>query len=237
MTDAVPAPGPGTPSDEPERIAEAETGEVARGLGIGAGAAVLFLLLRLLAVSDWNWNTATQIMSVTDLDSALTMFFGTLMADAAFTGGLVVLLLPLAVLRLLWPLGGTRTGVVDTGLMLALLIAAAAALSATYRYWWVPVGAVVVGLLLVGMRVFWKHGGLHRFTEFVFRRAAALAGIGLLVLAAVVTTPWVPLEDVVTRAGTVHGYVLKADPGFLTVLTEPGRTVTVLTTADVLERR
>ena len=226
------------PSEESSaEIAADETGDVARGLSIGAGAAVLFLLLRLLAVADWDWNTATAIMAVTDVNDALTMFFGTLMGDAAFTGALVALLLPITLLKLVWPIRGTRTGVVDTSLTLALLIAAAVALSATYRYVWVPISAVVVGLLVVAMRLFWRHGVLRRFTEFVFRRATLIAGIGLLAIAGLVETPWVPLEDVVTKTGTVHGYVLKAEPGFLTVLTEPDRQVRVLTTADVLDRR
>ncbi|TWS24901.1 hypothetical protein FK268_06565 [Tsukamurella sputi] len=224
-------------SSSSDRIAADEAGDVARGLSVGAGAAVLFLLLRLLAVANWNWNTATQIMAVTDVDGALTMFFGTLMADPGFTGGLVALLLPLSFLRLVWPINGTRSGIVDTGLTLALLVAAAVALSATYRYVWVPIAAAVIGAVFVAMRLFWRHGVLHRATQFLFRRAAIIAGIGLLAIAGLVETPWVPLEDVVTRTETVHGYVLKAEPGFLTVLTEPDREVRVLTTADVLERR
>ncbi len=223
--------------DTSAEIAADETSDVARGLSIGAGAAVLFLMLRLLAVADWDWNTAASIMAATDVNDALTIVFGTLMADAAFTGALVALLLPIMLLKLVWPIHGARTGFVDTCVTLALLIAAAVALSATFRYVWVPAGAVVVGLAMITMRLSWRRGRLRRFTDFLFRRAALIAGIGVLALVGVVTTPWVPLEDIVTRTETVHAYVLKAEPGFLTVLTEPDREVRVITTADVIERR
>jgi hypothetical protein len=218
-----------------ERAAtDVETG-IGRGIGIGASAAVLFLLLRLLAVSDWNWSTAAQIMAVTDADGALTMFFGTLMADPAFTGVLVGLGLPVAVLHLVWPIDRKRQ-VTDTALAVALLAASTIALCTSFRYFWVPIIAVLVGAVIVAARLSWRHGRGRAAVEFVFRRAWLLTALALLMLAAVVTTPWVPEETIETHDGTVHGYVIKTEPGFLTVLTEPGRTVRVLISSTVIRR-
>ncbi|GAA4401763.1 hypothetical protein GCM10023147_41690 [Tsukamurella soli] len=203
---------------------------------LGLGAAVLFLLLRLLAVSDWNWRTASEIMAVTDIDGVATIILGTLMADSAYTAALVVMALPIAVLHLVWPIDKNRS-VADTVLVTAVLTASAISLIHTFTYWWLPVAAAVLAGVVVAARLMWRHGRRREVVVFLFRRTRLIAGVLLLVLAGVLTTPWVPEEAITTDSGMVHGYVLEAEPGFLTVLTEPDRKIEVLPIATVRSRQ
>jgi hypothetical protein len=57
----------------------------------------------------------------------------------------------------------------------------------------------------------------------------------VLLIAAFGQTPWVPLERIQTTSGTVDGYVLSVDPGYLNVLTTDHR-VEILISADVVSR-
>ena len=212
-----------------------------RDLGTGAGLMVLILLLRLLAVSDWDWRTATLIMAVTDVNDAVTVALGTVMADAAFTGVAVAVLLPLAALRVLWPITPGRSVRLGEVLLFALTAAACLALTTTFRFYWVPVAAAVVAAAVVAARLFWKRGTGRRAVVFAFRRIGTIATVALLALAVLVRTPWAPEETITVRTPDgprqVHGYVISDDPGFLTVLTEPDRTVETLTIADVDSRK
>ncbi len=60
-------------------------------------------------------------------------------------------------------------------------------------------------------------------------------GIAVLLLAALVHTPWVPEEYIETVDGTVTGYVLSVDSGYLNVLTAQ-REFVILISGDVLSR-
>lgn len=62
-----------------------------------------------------------------------------------------------------------------------------------------------------------------------------VAGIAVLLLAAFVQTPWVPLERIETTHGPIAGYVLSVDPGYLNVLTD-GRKFVRLNRNDVRSR-
>ena len=58
---------------------------------------------------------------------------------------------------------------------------------------------------------------------------------GMLLVALLTQTPWVPRERIETTNGTVTGYVLSIDPGYLNVLTEDHEFVIILS-GDVLSR-
>lgn len=67
-------------------------------------------------------------------------------------------------------------------------------------------------------------------------RGAWVAAVAVLLVAALVQTPWVPREVIETTHGTVTGYVLSVDSGYLNVLTDEHAFVVVLT-SDVRARR
>ena len=62
-----------------------------------------------------------------------------------------------------------------------------------------------------------------------------LAGAAVLVIAAFIPTPWVPLERITTTSGEVQGYVLSVDSGYLNVLTEDHE-FRILLSGDVTSR-
>ena len=193
------------------------------------GAAGLFLLLRVLAVAGWDWHPTV------DLDDALSIARGTLMANAVATGVLLVWLLPVSVIGALWPFGGGRR--TSSALLLAAtMVAATVALVSTEHAWWVLTGAAVIAVLVVLARLFWRHGPVHRVTEIAVRRIGLTALLAALVLAVLVRTPWVPLERIETGDGVVLGYVVDSEPGFHKVLTEEERELLILSDAEVDRR-
>lgn len=233
-------PTDGTEPDGRARLGSTSD-KVYRDLGTGAGLAVLFLLLRLLAVSDWDWRTATSIMAVTDVNDAVTIILGTVMADAAFTGVAVAVLLPLAALHVLWPIDEVGHHRLVEILLLAVTGAACLALTATFHFYWIPAAAALVAAAVVAARLFWKRGTGRRAVVFAFKQVWVIGTVVLLGLAVLVRTPWAPAETITVRTPdgprVVHGYVISDDPGFLTVLTERDRTVETLTIADVESRK
>lgn len=212
------------------------TGGAKRSLALtSVGAAALFLLLRVLAVSNWNWHTAFAVTHTVNFDDAIGIVLGTLMANEAATGALLILLLPASVIFALWPLGGERPSA--SGILLAAtVIASAAALVSTAHAWWVLVGAGVVAVALVLVRLFWHHGPVYRAVTFIARRIGAIALLAALLLAAVVRTPWVPLERIELADETVTGYVMASDPGFLKILTADERELLIVADTDVEHR-
>lgn len=79
----------------------------------------------------------------------------------------------------------------------------------------------------------------HRLRHAVgaaIARVGGLTGLATLIVAALVQTPWVPHEQIGTSSGTVSGYVLSVDPGYLNVLTDQHEFV-ILISNDVLFRR
>ena len=77
---------------------------------------------------------------------------------------------------------------------------------------------------------------LRRVAFAVLARGVGVAAWAALLIAAFVQTPWVPRETIETTDGTVTGYVLSVDSGFLNVLTDE-HTVIILNTSDVRARR
>ena len=224
--------GHGSRTGEAARAKSAPTGMV---VGTTAGIATLFLLLRLLAVSEWDWNTAGAVADSLDFGDALPIAFGTLFARPELTGFLVALLLPFAALRALWPISG-QGSVSLSGILAAIaLVTVAVVWVRTFDSWWVVIGAVVLGALLVAARMIWSRGVGRKLVLGVFRSAGVLAVVGLLALAVVIDTPWMSKERIDAGAGPFEGWVLEVQSGFVRVLTEE-RDVVVLFTDDIVER-
>lgn len=191
------------------------------------GAAVLFVLLRLLAVTRYDWHTTFALLHTLDLEDAPGLFLGTFMADARISSVLLVVMVPLTVFYAV----GRRSRAAP--LAVAVLVAFLVAHVLSYHRWWVPVGAVVLtGLLVVVERM----RRLHAQVGFVLRRFGYVVGGLALVVAAVVATPWVPLERIETRSGTVEAYVVETSPGFLKVLGAQEREFRILRAEDVRSR-
>lgn len=57
----------------------------------------------------------------------------------------------------------------------------------------------------------------------------------MLVIAAFIGTPWVPLEQISTVDGVIDGYVLSVDSGHLNVLTEVAEFM-ILISGDIVTR-
>lgn len=210
--------------------------KVGIGVGVSAGLATMFLLLRLLAVARWDWTDAAAIADSFDFSDAIPIVFGTLLAEPETTGLLIAILLPIAVLHLLWP--ADRSGprwTPGSVVLVAALAACTVAWSLTFHSWWVLAGAVAVAGALIAIRLLWKHGAAHRTVLRIIRSAGALVAAGALLLATLVDTPWMSRERLVLPEGPVEGYVLEVEPGFVKLLTDE-RDVRIVPTEDVASR-
>lgn len=191
------------------------------------GAAVLFVLLRLLAVSHYDWHTAFAVLHTLDLEDAPGLFLGTFMADAWISSVLLVVVVPLTVFYAV----GRRSRAAP--LAVAVLVAFLVAHVLTYHRWWVVVGVVVFSVLVVLVE---RVRRLHAQVDFALRRFGYVVGAVVLVVAAVVATPWVPLERIETGGGAIEAYVLETSPGFLKVLGAQEREFRILRAEDVRSR-
>lgn len=206
----------------------------ATGLSL-TGAAVLFLMLRLFAITRYDWHTAFAIADTIQLDDAPTVIIGTLMADRLISGLVLMLLLPVAVVH------QSRLGLRDRShdghlAWLITLIVPTIALVLTYRAWWLPGGALVIGALLALALRTRERGTGRTAALWVMRSVGPLTVLAALVVAATVRTPWVPLERIATAGGVVEGYVLETPPGFLKVLRRDERAIVVVETSGVTSR-
>ncbi|MCC8243775.1 hypothetical protein [Saccharothrix luteola] len=191
------------------------------------GAAVMFVLLRLLAVSHYDWHTAFALLHTLDLEDAPGLFLGTFMADKWISSVLLVVMVPLTVFYAV----GRRSRVAP--LVVAVLSAFLVAHVLSYHWWWVPVGAVALTVVLVFVE---RVRRLHAQMDFVLRRFGYVVGGVALVVAAVVATPWVPLERIETSGDTIEAYVMETSPGFLKVLGARERGFRILRAEDVRSR-
>jgi hypothetical protein len=223
-------------SDEAAIGESEETSDHRVGAGLSAGAAVLFLLLRLMAVSHWNWHTAFNVADVVDFSDAVSIVYGTLFAEPVYTSILVMWLLPLVAVRLIWPPQRPQISVPSSVMLLVAVLSCAVALVITYREWWLVLGAVLVGAALVAARLVWRHGVVHDGVVRVMRSTRITAAVGALILSAVVTVPWTPLEHVHTKSGVIDGYVMKVESGYLRVLTKNHRHLEIIARDDVTGR-
>lgn len=214
------------------------TGSPPESAGLRTGAAHVaawgfaFLLLRVFAVSGYDWNTAFLVSTTLGLDDGLALVFGSLMANYLLTAVLLICFLPPLIAASLWGTENRRRPVA----MLAILgLLVLGALTTSYRLWWLPTATFAVLATLFLIRQLHPTNRLRRSVSTALARAGLIAGLATLLVAAFVQTPWVPHEQITTTQGTVMGYVLSVDPGYLNVLTDDYEFVILLST-EVLSR-
>lgn len=197
-----------------------------------AAWAFAFLVLRVFAVSGYDWDTAFLVSTTIGIEDGLTLVFGSFMAEHLVVELLLILVLPLLVGTYLWEPDGRRPVVaLPTAVGLVMLVA----LTVSFRNWWLPVTVLAVAALLESVRRMPSTSSLGRALAAVMARIGLVAGTAVLVAAVLVQTPWVPREHIVTKDGTITGYVLSVDSGYLNVLTVDQEFVIVLS-VDVISR-
>lgn len=215
------------PDDGPE--AQSEGNGIAAPLALWAFA---FLFLRLFAVSGYDWDTAFLVSTTLRVSDGLSLLFGSFMAGRLIGAPLLVFLLPLLIAAYLWSPRGRRATVL---VVAALASVTVVSLTISFNSWWLPVAASAVFGVLMLVRRLPSEGFLPRALTALIGRIGWVVGVATLVVALLTQTPWVPRERIETTDGTVTGYVLSVDSGYLNVLTEDHEFV-ILISGDVLSR-
>lgn len=191
-----------------------------------------FLILRIFAVSGYSWETAFLVSTTIGLNDGLAILFGSLMAGHLLVAILLVFVLPLLVAALLWgPRDKRLVMVLSSTVSLVVLVT----ITASFRSWWLPVAATAVLLTFLPIRRLAPDRPLRKVWGAIVVRASAVAGAAVLVIAAFLQTPWVPHEQIETTDGTISGYVMSVDSGYLNVLTDDHEFV-ILLSSEVLSR-
>ncbi len=189
----------------------------------------VFLILRVFAVSGYDWDTAFLVSTTLGLDDGLSLLFGSLMAGRLLTAVLLVGVLPLLIGAYLW---GPRAHRPVVMLLATLGLITLVALTVSFGSWWLPLAtAAVLGMFALIRR----QPPQRRMWTAAMTRVGSVSAVAVLLVAALVQTPWVPRERIETTDGTVTGYVLSVDSGYLNVLTDDHEFV-ILVTGDVLSR-
>lgn len=192
----------------------------------------VFLILRIFAVSGYDWDTAFLVSTTLGLDDGLALMFGSLMAGHLVTSIVLVVIVPLLIAARLWGPPEHRPVVM---LLTTVGLVTMLALTVSFRSWWLlPTMLVVLAAIAVTRRLL-RESSLRDFLIAGLARASWVAAVSALVVAAFVTTPWVPQERIETTEGIVTGHVLSVDSGYLNVLTDEQEFVIILT-KDVLSR-
>lgn len=192
-----------------------------------------FLILRIFAVSEYNWETAFLVSTTLSLNDGLAILFGSLMAGHLLVAIFLVFLAPLLVAALVWEPKARR---------LVMLVAATVALvilvtiTASFHTWWLPLAAVVVFVSFGLIRRLPRDNPIRQVWWAIVARASGVAAAAALVIAAFLTTPWVPHEVIETTDGTINGHVMSVDSGYLNVLTDEHEFV-ILLSSDVISRK
>ncbi|MEU6153737.1 hypothetical protein ABZ816_27425 [Actinosynnema sp. NPDC047251] len=190
---------------------------------------MLFVLLRLLAVSGYDWHTTFALLHTLDLEDAPGLFLGTFMADRRISTVLLILTVPLAAFYA----AATRSRTAP--LVVTVLIAFLVAHVLTYHQWWVPALAVVLALA-VAVVAARRRNDEPGPAKFVLHRIGWIVGGMALIVAAVVSTPWVPREHIETTSGPIEAYVVETSPGFLKVLVADNQEFRILRDDEVRSR-
>lgn len=197
---------------------------------------MLFLVLRLLAVSGWDWSTVGAVADTLNFSEAPAIFLGTLLGAPVLTGVLLAVLLPLSIVRLVWPVSAGGQPITVTGLLFPVaLLASSAAWVASFHTFWVVAVAAGVALVLVAARLLTRNGRAHDLVVRFFRSASVIAVVGFLALAVLVDTPWMSHEHIVLDDRAIDGYVLSTQSNFVRILTED-REVLIVQREDVQSR-
>lgn len=199
----------------------------------GTAWAFAFLILRIFAVSGYHWDTAYLVSTTLSLNDGLALVFGSLMAGHTLTSVLLIGVLPLLLSSYLW---GPREHRPAVFLLSTLGLVTLVALTVSFHSWWLPGGtAAVLGLAALARRLP-PQRPLQHVAAVAMARVGWVAGVGVLLLASLVQTPWVPHEQIETTDGTISGYVLSVDSGYLNVLTDD-REFVILISGNVLSRQ
>lgn len=191
-----------------------------------------FLILRIFAVSGYSWETAFLVSTTISLNDGLAILFGSLMAGHLLVAILLVFVLPLLVAALLWgPRDKRLVMVLSSTVSLVVLVT----ITASFQSWWLPAAAAVVLFSFLPIRRLPPERPLRKVWGAIVVRASAVAGAAVLVIAAFLQTPWVPHEQIETTDGTISGYVMSVDSGYLNVLTDDHQFL-ILLSGDVISR-
>ncbi|ONI85681.1 hypothetical protein ALI22I_28365 [Saccharothrix sp. ALI-22-I] len=168
------------------------------------------------------------LLHTLDLEDAPGLFLGTFMADVWVSSVVLVVMLPLTVFYAISR--RSRTAPLVAAVLVAFLVAHVIA----YHLWWVPVGTAVVTAVLVFAGLVRRRPDTQ--VKFVLHRFGYLVAAVALAVAAVVATPWVPLERIELNDGAIEAYVMETSPGFVKVLGAQEREFRILRTEDVRSR-
>lgn len=208
-----------------------------RGGGISAGVLAVLVLLRVVAVSGWHWHTAAAVAETIDLADIATIGLGTVFEQPILTGVVAAVAMPLTIVQLYRRLRQEPTSAVGAVLLLIVESVVGGVLIVSRHQWWLPIIAVVVfAALVLGENVIEQRLWRPRIRLTVQVLGAMAVGTSLL-LAAVVPTPWVPRERIVTTDGAFDGYVLETQAGFLKVLIREKHDLLILPVSDVISRQ
>lgn len=190
------------------------------------------MILRVFAVSGYDWHTAFAVSTTLSVSDGLALLFGSLMGGHLLTSVLLVCVLPLLIAAYLW---GPRDHRPVVMLLATIGIVSLAGLVVSFHTWWLPLatGAVLGTFALI--RRLPPQNRLGRAAAAAMARVGWVVGLAVLLVAALVQTPWVPREQIETTDGTVTGYVLSVDSGYLNVLTDEHEFV-ILLSSRVLSR-
>ncbi|MGO2005429.1 hypothetical protein, partial [Arthrobacter rhombi] len=111
-----------------------------------------------------------------------------------------------------------------------------AALTVSFEVWWLPVAVAAVFGLFALIRMLSSKNPVRRAFAKAMASVGWVSGISLLLVAAFVQTPWVPLEHIETTGGPLTAYVLSVDSGYLNLLTEDHEFV-IVNSGDVISRK
>lgn len=210
-----------------------KTRRTSSDLAPAAAVGFVFLILRIFAVSGYDWNTAFAVSTTLNLSDGLALVFGSLMAGHVLVEILLVGVLPLLVTTYMFSTGGHRAVIL---LAATLSTVTLLALTVSFHVWWLPVatGAVFAALVFI-RRLPLKHW-LRRMSTVAMAGVGWVTGTAFLLVAAFVQTPWVPHEIIETTDGTLNGYVLSVDSGYLNILTDDQEFL-ILLSSDILSRK
>ncbi|MFT0846247.1 hypothetical protein VR010_00645 [Actinomycetaceae bacterium L2_0104] len=171
-----------------------------------------------------------------DFNDALPIVFGTLFAEPMLAGALLAVLFSLSIVELVWPVIPRKTWSFSLLLFPAALAVAAFTWIVSFQKAWFVLLILGTVSVVVILRLFWRRGIGHKAMMELLRRIGLLAVGALLFLAIAVETPWMSREEIVTVEETLHGHVLKAEAGFIRVLTDD-REVLIFNSSDVISRQ
>lgn len=192
-----------------------------------------FLILRIFAVSGYSWDTAFLVSTTISLNDGLAILFGSLMAGHLLVAILLIFVLPLLVASLVWePKARRLVMLVGTTVALVILIT----ITASFSSWWLPLAAAVVLISFGLIRRLPAENPVRRVWWAIVARASGVVAAATLVIAAFLTTPWVPHEVIETTDGSINGHVMSVDSGYLNVLTDDHEFLIIIS-GDVISRK